>query len=123
MTTVRCLGREWADCVSRQRAPPTHVLPTDARRARRFRLGGILISVDGTPKPAFRAFELLHEAGEHVAPISEISASSAAPAGGPAGARMATKQLGAAADHDCCAVTAFVTVEPNDLGGSPTKVG
>jgi hypothetical protein len=103
---------------------PAHVLPTHASRARRFRLAGILISIDGTPKPAFRAFELLHEAGERVAPISEISASSAAPAGPAADAKMATKQLGAAADHDCCAVTAFVTVEPNNLrGGAPTKVG
>jgi len=68
-----------------------------------------LVNAYGNPKPSFRAFELLHQAGDQAAPISETSSGSATAA---KAGKYATKHLGG---RDDCAVTSFVTVARNDL--------
>ena len=71
-----------------------------------------MLNAYGNPKPAFRAFETLHEAGELAAPIMLTDGASAAAAAQRSPGKYATKPLG---PGDSCAVTSFVTVQQNDL--------
>ena len=67
-----------------------------------------LVNIYGNPKPAFRAFELLHEAGDLAAPVSLVGSASGAASKG----LYASKMMDA---ENQTSITVFVTIEENTM--------